>query len=104
MRKVTVSRMRERYAQTVLTFRIIYVCCVLTVHNILYTFDNTQQDGLSQIYSFVRTRAVDGSERSLPRCVSCVPHVWAPEPVWMLCRGGKYLTERHHDCSIIITD
>ena len=26
MRKVTVSRMRERYAQTVLTFRITYVC------------------------------------------------------------------------------
>ena len=25
MRKVTVSRMRERYAQTVLTFRIIYI-------------------------------------------------------------------------------
>ena len=25
MRKVTVSRMRERYVQTVLTFRIIYV-------------------------------------------------------------------------------
>jgi uncharacterized protein YutE (UPF0331/DUF86 family) len=27
------------------------VCCVLTVHNILYRFDNTQRDGLSQIYS-----------------------------------------------------
>jgi len=23
------------------------VCCVLTVHNILYKFDNTQRDGLS---------------------------------------------------------
>jgi len=27
------------------------VCCVLTVHNILNEFDNTQRDGLSQIYS-----------------------------------------------------
>jgi len=24
------------------------VCCVLTVHSILYKFDNTQQDGLSK--------------------------------------------------------
>jgi len=34
MRKVTVSRMRERYAQTVLTFRITYVYfkCCLTTH------------------------------------------------------------------------
>jgi len=23
------------------------MCCVLTVHNILYRFDNTQRDGLS---------------------------------------------------------
>jgi len=30
MRKVTVSRMRERYAQTVLTFRITYVKAFLT--------------------------------------------------------------------------
>ena len=27
------------------------VCCVLIVHNILYKFDNTQRDGLSQIWS-----------------------------------------------------
>ena len=33
MRKVTVSRMRERYAQTILTFRITYVC----THNNLST-------------------------------------------------------------------
>ena len=26
------------------------VCCVMTVHNILYKSDNTQRDGLSQIY------------------------------------------------------
>jgi len=26
------------------------VCCVLTVHNILHKFDNTQRDGLSQIF------------------------------------------------------
>jgi len=74
------------------------VCCVLTVHYILHKFDNTQRDGLSQIYSqsstkvprhndisskwrFVRTRAAASSELSLPRCVSCVPHVWLPEPV-----------------------
>jgi len=32
MRKVTVSRMRERYAQTVLTFRITYVNSVVDCH------------------------------------------------------------------------
>ena len=26
------------------------VCCVLTVHNILYGFDNTQRYGLSEVY------------------------------------------------------
>jgi len=31
VRKVTVSRMRERYAQTVLTFRITYVYTVFAV-------------------------------------------------------------------------
>jgi len=35
MRKVAVSRMRERYAQTVLTFRITYV--TKSTHNFLYT-------------------------------------------------------------------
>jgi len=35
MRKVTVSRMREGYAQTVLTFRITYV--YVNVHQVLYS-------------------------------------------------------------------
>ena len=36
MRKMTVSRMRERYAQTVLTFRITYAITLLsTVQNII---------------------------------------------------------------------
>jgi len=30
----------------------LYVCCVLTVHNILYKLDNTQRDGPSQIYNY----------------------------------------------------
>ena len=35
------------------------VCCVLTLRNILYKFDNTQRDGLSQqIYPLLNTRTI----------------------------------------------
>ena len=36
MRKVTVSRMRERYAQTVLTFPITYVCIYIYIYTHTY--------------------------------------------------------------------
>ena len=42
------------------------VRCVLTVHNILYKFDNTQRDNLSQIYN-LRTDKFP----SLSLCVLC---------------------------------
>ena len=36
------------------------VCCVLTVHSILYRFDNTQRDGHSQIRICVILEGVRG--------------------------------------------
>jgi len=40
MRKVTVSRMRDRYAQTVLTFRIIYIHTHTHTHVYLNSYKN----------------------------------------------------------------
>ena len=34
------------------------VCCVLTVHNILYKFDNTQRGGTSQTLNTARSGVV----------------------------------------------
>jgi len=40
MRKVTVSRMREGYAEAVLTFRITYVTCMIRSCFVLDIFNN----------------------------------------------------------------
>jgi len=53
MRKVTVLRMRERYAQTVFTFRIPYVN---SAHNFLYLTKNC---------FFIKKNAFYGVERNL---------------------------------------
>jgi len=44
MRKVTVSRMRERYAQTVLTFRITYIYCGLLGFESFYSLVGVRLD------------------------------------------------------------
>jgi len=44
MHKVTVSRMRERHAQTVLTFRITYVIVFNSKQNMLAINGEQQQD------------------------------------------------------------
>jgi hypothetical protein len=48
----------------------------------------------------------DGSEVLVSLCVSFVPKKGTPDPVWMLCRRGKYLQECHHGFSgvTILTD
>ena len=48
-----VGRLRPKYLTKfnliVIIASYLDICCVLTVHNILYKFDNTQRDGLSQV-------------------------------------------------------
>jgi len=62
MRKLTVSRMRERYAQTVLTFRITYVECfinlgILDVISWLLQF-SAIMDGTRRQSGHVRTKII----------------------------------------------
>jgi len=47
---ITIRLYLAKYNLTVIIASFLDVCCVLTVHSILYKLDNTQRDGLSQIY------------------------------------------------------
>jgi len=43
-----------KYNPTLITASCLDVCCVLTVHNILYKFDHAQRDGLPKKNAFAQ--------------------------------------------------
>jgi hypothetical protein len=73
MRKVTVSRMRERYAQTVLTFRIAYVLK-------LYKLRSAYQMEVSDQFRFAYALSLG----KITELSTAYENMLGPELIWVL--------------------